>query len=135
MFFELDISYFGLVASTTLYLFLYAISITFTAYSISTVLSACKMIAGSSCPVSSNLILALGFQFLLVYRQYSSHSGVIETESVCFSKVRALLLGKSSFNAFGLTSVDVSIKKINNKKTMSVMEDMLKFATDLISTS
>jgi hypothetical protein len=50
---------------------------------------------------------------------------------VCFSKVFALLLGNNSFNAFGLTKVEVSMKNINSKKTMSVMEDMLKFALTL----
>jgi len=39
--------------------------------------------------------------------------------------------GKSSFKAFGLTSVEVSIKKISNKKTISVIEDILKFGLTL----
>ena len=55
----------------------------------------------------------------------------MEIEIVCFSNVLALLLGKSSFRALGLTRVEVSIKKISNRKTMSVMEDMLKLALTL----
>lgn len=53
---------------------------------------------------------------------------MIETDTVCGAKVLLELLGKRSFNAFGLTSVEVSMKKINNKKTMSVIDDMLKLA-------
>ena len=55
----------------------------------------------------------------------------MEIEIVCFSNVFALLLGKSNFKALGLTRVEVSIKKISNKKTMSVMEDILKLALTL----
>ena len=57
--------------------------------------------------------------------------GEIEIEMVCFSRVLALLLGNKSFKALGLTRVEVSIKKINNKKTISVIEDMLKFGVTL----
>ena len=56
----------------------------------------------------------------------------MEIEIVCFSSVFAVLLGSNSFNAFGLTRVEVSIKKISNKKTMSVIEDILKFALTLL---
>ena len=45
---------------------------------------------------------------------------------VCFSSVFALLDGSNNFKAFGLTRVEVSMKKIRSKKTMSVIEDMLK---------
>ena len=45
--------------------------------------------------------------------------------------VLALLFGRSNFSALGLTRVDVSMKKINNKKTISVIEDILKFALTL----
>ena len=55
----------------------------------------------------------------------------MEIEMVCFSNVFALLLGKSNFKALGLTSVEVSIKKISNRKTISVMEDILKLALTL----
>jgi len=34
--------------------------------------------------------------------------------------------GNFRFNAFGVTKLDVSIKKINSKKIMSVNDDMLK---------
>ena len=42
-----------------------------------------------------------------------------------------LVLGSNSFNAFGLTSVEVSIKNISRRNTMSVIEDMLKFGLTL----
>ena len=42
-----------------------------------------------------------------------------------------LLLGRSSFSALGLISVDVTMKKISNKNTISVMDDMLKAALTL----
>jgi hypothetical protein len=55
----------------------------------------------------------------------------IEIEIVCFSSVFDLLFGRRSFRALGLTKVEVSIKKIKSKKTMSVIEDMLKFGVTL----
>ena len=55
----------------------------------------------------------------------------IEIEIVCFSRVFDLLFGRRSFRALGLTKVEVSIKKIKSKKTMSVIEDMLKFGVTL----
>ena len=39
-----------------------------------------------------------------------------------------MLFGKIRSNALCVTKVDVSIKKISNKKTISVMDDMLKLA-------
>ena len=45
--------------------------------------------------------------------------------------VFALEFGNNNFNAFGLTRVDVSIKKIKSKNTMSVIEDILKSALTL----
>ena len=53
-------------------------------------------------------------------------SFVIDIDIVCFSNVFALLFGNNNFSALGLTKVDVSIKKISNKNTISVIEDMLK---------
>ena len=59
----------------------------------------------------------------------------IEIEIVyCFSRVFDLLFGRRSLRALGLTKVEVSIKKIKSKKTMSVIEDMLKFESYFIST-
>lgn len=55
----------------------------------------------------------------------------METETVCGASVLLELEGSNNFRAFGLTKVDVSIKKMSNKKTMSVMEDMLKFGLTL----
>ena len=55
----------------------------------------------------------------------------METEIVCFSRVLDLLFGNNNFRAFGLTRVEVSIKKISNKKTISVIEDILKFGLTL----
>lgn len=42
-----------------------------------------------------------------------------------------LLCGSNNFKAFGATKVEVTMKKINNKKTMSVIEDMLNAALTL----
>lgn len=39
------------------------------------------------------------------------------------------LLGSSIFNAFGAISVEVSIKKISSRKTISVIPDMAKLAS------
>ena len=58
-------------------------------------------------------------------------SAVIDIDMVCFSNVLALLLGRRSFSALGLTSVDVSIKNISNKKTISVIDDILKLGLTL----
>ena len=55
----------------------------------------------------------------------------METEIVCFSRVLDLLFGNNNFKALGLTRVEVSIKKISNKKTISVIEDILKFGLTL----
>ena len=60
-----------------------------------------------------------------------SISFVIDTDTVCFSNVLALLLGSNNFRAFGLTRVEVSIKKIRSKKTISVIDDILKSALTL----
>ena len=55
----------------------------------------------------------------------------MEMDTVCFVCVFEELLGSNKFNAFGLTKVDVNIKNMSNKKTMSVIEDMLKFGLTL----
>lgn len=56
---------------------------------------------------------------------------MIDIDTVCFANVLLELLGNKSLSALGLTNVEVNIKKINNRKTMSVIEDMLKFALTL----
>ena len=43
----------------------------------------------------------------------------------CFAIVLLLLLGNNNFIAFGLTSVEVSIKNINNKNTKSDIDAVL----------
>ena len=48
------------------------------------------------------------------------------TDTDCFPVVLLVLLGKSTFSALGLIKVDVIMKKISNRNTMSVMEAMLK---------
>ena len=48
------------------------------------------------------------------------------TDTVCLPVVLLELFGNKTFKAFGLTKVDVITKKINNKNTMSVIDDMLK---------
>ena len=56
----------------------------------------------------------------------------INIDIFCFSSITfALLFGRSRFNAFGLTKVEVSMKKINNRKTISVIEDILKLGLTL----
>jgi hypothetical protein len=37
-----------------------------------------------------------------------------------------LLWGNNSFNALGFMSVEVTMKKMSNRNTMSVIDDMLK---------
>ena len=39
-----------------------------------------------------------------------------------------LVIGSNSFSALGLTNVEVSMKKISKRNTISVIEDILKFA-------
>ncbi|MFT6199809.1 MAG: hypothetical protein ACJAQ2_001586, partial [Vicingaceae bacterium] len=53
------------------------------------------------------------------------------TETVCLASVLLELLGSNNFKAFGLTRVEVNIKNISSKKTMSVIEDMLKLGLTL----
>ncbi len=48
-----------------------------------------------------------------------------------FAEVWLLLCGSSNFKAFGATSVEVTIKNISNKNTMSVIDDMLNSALTL----
>ena len=49
----------------------------------------------------------------------------MDTVVIGFADTWLLLVGKSSFSAFGWIIVDVIIKKISNRNTMSVMDDML----------
>ena len=53
------------------------------------------------------------------------------TETVCGEDVFALLVGSSTLSAFGLTIVDTMMKKINNRNTISVMDDMLNVTLTL----
>ena len=48
-------------------------------------------------------------------------------ETVCFFIGWAELVGKDICNALVVTNVDVSMKKIRSKNTISGIEDMLKF--------
>lgn len=43
--------------------------------------------------------------------------------------VALLLMGKSMSRAWGATEVTVSMKKMSNRKTMSVIEDMLNWGS------
>ena len=43
-----------------------------------------------------------------------------------------VLLGSNSFSALGLISVEVTRKKISNRNTISVMEDIVKVASTLV---
>ena len=49
----------------------------------------------------------------------------METLTIGFEEIWFVLFGNRSLRALGLTRVEVTKKKINNRKTMSVMEDML----------
>lgn len=49
-----------------------------------------------------------------------------------FAAVWFSLLGKSNFKALGCTIVEVTIKKMSNRKTMSVIEDILNEASILV---
>ena len=48
-----------------------------------------------------------------------------------FAAVWLLLCGSNNFKAFGAIKVEVTIKKISNRKTMSVIDDMLNAAFTL----
>lgn len=48
-----------------------------------------------------------------------------------FACVWLLLCGSNNFSAFGAISVEVTIKKMSNKNTMSVIDDMLNSALTL----
>ncbi len=50
----------------------------------------------------------------------------METETVSFFTDLDLLLGNTRSNALVVTRVEVSMKNINNRNTMSVIDDMLK---------
>lgn len=55
----------------------------------------------------------------------------METLLIGFAAVWLLLSGNNNFNALGATNVDVIMKKINSRNTMSVIDDMLKLASIL----
>ena len=48
-----------------------------------------------------------------------------------FAAVWLLLCGNSNFNAFGATNVEVTIKNMSNRNTISVIDDILKAAFTL----
>lgn len=50
----------------------------------------------------------------------------MDTLTVALAATCPVLLGSSSFSAFGFTNVDVTKKKIRRRNTMSVMEDIEK---------
>jgi len=56
---------------------------------------------------------------------------VIETDTFGFAVDLLLELGKVKFKAFGVTKVEVSIKKMSNRKIISVNDDILKFGSRL----
>ena len=58
-------------------------------------------------------------------------SFVIETVVMGLAVVWCLLCGSKSFRALGAMRVDVIMKKISNKNTMSVMPDMLNWTDTL----
>jgi len=56
---------------------------------------------------------------------------VTVTETFCTSIELALLLGKFTGNPEGVTKEEVSIKKTNNRKIKSVIDDILKLGSIL----
>ena len=56
----------------------------------------------------------------------------MDTTTIGLSEVWFVLSGNSNLKAFGLIKVDETMKKINNRNTMSVMDDMLKFGLILL---
>src|SRR3970040_1551158 len=132
LFLKLNSDYFGLTANTTLIWFLFAISQTLTAFSIGTPSSALKTMAlvlsaenndnnfdsnsvsdtGSLSMKNSSFLLMLTAIFLLL-------------------SVFPFALGSTKSKAFVVTMVDVSIKNISNKNTMSVIDDILNSALTL----
>ena len=48
----------------------------------------------------------------------------MDTLAVAFAATCPVLLGNSSFSAFGFINVEVTRKNINNRKTMSVIDDI-----------
>ncbi len=56
----------------------------------------------------------------------------MDTTTIGLSDVWFVLWGNSNLRALGLINVDETIKKINNRNTMSVMDDMLKFGLILL---
>ena len=56
----------------------------------------------------------------------------METLTVALADTCPVLLGSSSFRAFGLTSVEVTRKKMSSRKTMSVMDDIEMPASTLV---
>ena len=55
----------------------------------------------------------------------------MDTDTVCLEIVLEELLGNNNFNAFGLIKVEVSMKNTNNRKTISVIDDILKLVLTL----
>jgi hypothetical protein len=55
----------------------------------------------------------------------------METVVMGLAAVWCLLWGNKSFNALGAMSVEVIIKKISNRKTISVIPDMLNWTLTL----
>jgi hypothetical protein len=57
---------------------------------------------------------------------------LIDTLTVAFADTCPVLLGRRSFRAFGLMSVEVTRKKIRSRNTMSVMDDIEKPESTLV---
>ncbi len=130
----------GSVARIAFTLKLNAKSITFTTFSIGTPLSATmvKVISLFDLPAFfSSLILLLTAELnlpeLANFRPSTYHSPflVIETGIADGATVVALDEGNFKFKAFGLTNVEVRMKKMSNRKMMSVKEDILNSALTL----
>ena len=58
------------------------------------------------------------------YEYTSSPQSLMDTLTVAFALTWPVLLGSRSFKALGLTSVEVMRKKMSNRNTRSVMDDI-----------
>ena len=57
---------------------------------------------------------------------------MIETLTVALAPTCPVLFGRRSFSALGLTSVEVTRKKIRSRNTMSVIDDIAIFGSAFV---
>ena len=100
-------------------------SITLTASLMATLSSALRIIVGLSCPSSAffNSISIYSPLILSLLTKYCKFLSIL-TETFCVLVDLPFAFGSNKSNAFG--EFAVSMKNINNRNTISVIEDMLK---------